>query len=238
MNEEFCDIKTGICEPSNINELYQIGTEVGTSKIELIYIGDPMCSWCWGISPSLIKLRDHFAKEGLPYKTLVGGLRPGGGDPWNSEMKSFLRHHWDQVNDRSGQPFGYKLFEYENFNYDTEPSCRAVVTARHLLNVSEMELFEEIQRKFYVDSEDPTQVNFYKSICQKFDVDFHKFEKFFNSDETKQETNREFILSRNWGIQSYPAVILRSENKLTYIAQGFSTFEDMKSNVSKSIMGT
>ena len=27
----------------------------------------------------------------------MGGLRPGGGDPWNNQMKTFLRNHWEHV---------------------------------------------------------------------------------------------------------------------------------------------
>ncbi|MFT4678397.1 MAG: putative protein-disulfide isomerase [Flavobacteriales bacterium] len=60
----------------------------------------------------------------------MGGLSPGGGDKWNSEFMGFLKHHWEEVNQRSGQPFGFDLFKLENFIYDTEPGCRAVVTIR------------------------------------------------------------------------------------------------------------
>ncbi len=51
------------------------------------------------------------------------------------EMKNFLKGHWEHVTQASGQPFGYKLMEREDFNYDTEPSCRAVVAARPLVGM-------------------------------------------------------------------------------------------------------
>ena len=40
----------------------------------IIYIGDPMCSWCWGIAPELDRLQ---AWTTLPFDVVVGGLRPG-----------------------------------------------------------------------------------------------------------------------------------------------------------------
>ena len=76
-----------------------------------------------------------------------------------------MKHHWQEVNERSGQPFGYDLFEKDYFNYDTEPSCRALVAARSMVKDNELEFFEAIQRKFYVDSEDPNETAFYASIC-------------------------------------------------------------------------
>lgn len=227
----YCDPKTGICTPSTTEELIDIGQNTMTEKQEIIYVGDPMCSWCWGISPTLIRLRDHFAKENVAFKVLVGGLRPGGGDPWDSKMKGFLRHHWEQVKERSGQPFGYKLMELDKFNYDTEPACRAVVAARPLVKEKEMEFFEAIQRKFYVDSEDPKKPSFYASICDEFEINYAVFLDSFESEALKQETMEEFNLNRRWGVKGYPSVLLLNNDQLYQVANGYTTFEEMKEQV-------
>ena len=39
---------------------------------KLIYVGDPMCSWCWGFAPEIESLADDY-----PIEVVVGGLRPG-----------------------------------------------------------------------------------------------------------------------------------------------------------------
>ena len=133
---------------------------------EIIYVGDPMCSWCWGISNHLKQLKDHFTH--FNFKIVVGGLRPGGGDAWDTKMKDFLRHHWEEVNRRSGQPFGDKLFQLDHFNYDTEPACRAVVASRKWMGDYEFDFYEAVSRKFYVENEDPKEAGFYQSICAQF----------------------------------------------------------------------
>ncbi len=86
----YCDPKTGICTPSTLKELSSIGSNSQSEKQEIIYVGDPMCSWCWGISPALTELRDHFAKEKIAFKVIVGGLRPGGGDPPTMTLKAIF----------------------------------------------------------------------------------------------------------------------------------------------------
>lgn len=224
----YCDPETGICTPSSLEELASIGTDPEGNKTEIIYVGDPMCSWCWGISPDLVKLRDHYRKEQVAFRILVGGLRPGGGDPWDDQMKSFLKHHWQEVNQRSGQPFGYDLFEKENFNYDTEPSCRALVATRSMVKDDELEFFEAIQRKFYVESQDPNETSFYSSICDEFKINFGDFVSRFESDEVKHETTNEFNLNRSWGVRGYPSVLLLHNDQLHQIAYGYSTFDRMR----------
>ena len=227
----YCDPETGICTPSSLSELENLGKGIIADKTEIIYVGDPMCSWCWGISPMLIQLRDHYQKEEIGYRIVVGGLRPGGGDVWDQKMKDFLKEHWGHVTEMSGQPFGYKLMEKEEFNYDTEPSCRAVVAARLLVQAKEMEFFEAIQRKFYVESEDPTSPNFYASICDAFDVNYGEFLSRFESPAVRQETEKEFSLNRQWGVKGYPSVILMHQDQLFLLANGYATFDQMRERI-------
>ena len=42
---------------------------------------------------------------------MIGGLRPESGPAWDEEFKEYLKHHWREVNKRSGQPFAFDLFE-------------------------------------------------------------------------------------------------------------------------------
>ncbi|MEQ9402427.1 MAG: DsbA family protein [Cyclobacteriaceae bacterium] len=233
----YCDPETGICTPSSLQELGAIGKKQHDHQ-EIIYVGDPMCSWCWGISPDLIKLRDYFISEKIAYRVMVGGLRPGGGDPWNDQMKNFLRHHWEQVHQKSGQPFGYKLMDLEEFNYDTGPACRAVVAARPLVKEKEMEFFEAIQRKFYVESEDPKENDFYQSLCTEFEIDFDKFLFRFESEDVKRETMEEFQLNRQWGIQGYPTILLLNNDKLYMIAHGYVKFEEMRERIEHQLQAS
>lgn len=224
-----CDPITGLCKAPAIQGEK---TEVEwTSNQEIIYIGDPMCSWCWGISPQLNALRRQGAKEGIPFRLVLGGLRPGGGDPWNDTFKDFLKHHWEEVNKASGQPFGYELFELEQFNYDTEPACRAVVTARELAPEKELDFYEHVQHYFYVKSQDPSTLEFYQPICEKLDLDYKKFSELFNSAEMKKATKADFVLNREWGIQGYPAVVLRNNDKLHMIANGYANVDQMWTNI-------
>ncbi|KYG85218.1 hypothetical protein AWW67_16025 [Roseivirga seohaensis] len=231
MKEEksFCDPETGECTPSELGE-FKAKPELNTDN-EIIYVGDPMCSWCWGISNHLKTLKSEYPQ--FKFSIVVGGLRPGGGEAWGDEMKKFLKHHWEEVTKRSGQPFGYSLFDKESFNYDTEPPCRAVVASRKWMGENELQFFESVSRKFYVDNEDPNESEFYRSICQEFNIPFEQFKQIFESDETKYSTHQEFQLNRQWGVKGYPTVLFKSGNQLFQINHGYTEFEQMQFVIEK-----
>ena len=62
----------------------------------MIYIGDPMCSWCWGFSPVLNKIRDKYSSK-VKFSVLVGGLRSGGSNPMDPSLRETIGQHWNEV---------------------------------------------------------------------------------------------------------------------------------------------
>ncbi|MGW8123038.1 DsbA family protein [Roseivirga echinicomitans] len=235
MKEEnqHCDTETGICSPADLGDFNPQAAQ--PSDKEIIYVGDPMCSWCWGISNHLKELKSHYPQ--YKFSIVVGGLRPGGGEAWDDQMKEFLKHHWDDVHQRSGQPFGYTLFEKEDFNYDTEPACRAVVASRKWMKENDLVFFEAVSRKFYVNNEDPSETEFYRSICEELNIPFNEFSKSFESDEAKYNTHQEFQLNRQWGVKGYPTVLFKSKEELYQINHGYTEFEQMKLVIDKIVAG-
>ncbi|MEL7002704.1 MAG: hypothetical protein AAFN93_08225 [Bacteroidota bacterium] len=114
-------------------------------KQEILYVGDPMCSWCWGIAPALIRFRDYCMGLNINFRVFVGGLSSGGNVRWDDSFKETLRRHWSQVAKRTGQKFNHELLSCHFFDYNTQPSCRAVVVARTLDQPCELDFLVAIQ---------------------------------------------------------------------------------------------
>ena len=225
--EVSCDPETGLCKMPEFSSNSNSKIDWKTDE-EIIYIGDPMCSWCWGISPHLNALQRYGQKEGIPFTIVMGGLRPGGGDKWDSKFKDFLKHHWEDVNKRSGQPFGFDLFKQENFNYNTEPACRSVVTVRTMAPQKVLRFYELVQSSFYVESNDPNQIEFYQPICKKLDINFEEFSQKFSSKEMRDATMKDFAQSKELGVSGFPSVIYRKKDQVSFISRGYSNYETMK----------
>lgn len=194
---------------------------------DIIYIADPMCSWCWGFAEEIHEIRNHITQKGLNFNILVGGLRVGGGQPWDDEFKKMIKHHWQQVTQRSGQEFNFDLFDLAEFDYDTEPACRAVVAARGIMSPEDvdsskmLDFFVAIQQKFYVGNQNPNIVEFYQSICQSLQLDYAAFKNLFESAEIKAKTAAEFDLVRRWGVTGYPTILYSDGQQMYIISSGY-----------------
>lgn len=234
MNEPECDSTTGICSPGESAGATS-NRAVAEDLETVVYSGDPMCSWCWGMAPTLHRFQRYCEDVGIPFRILVGGLRPGGGDPWNRQFREFLGHHWQEVASRTGQPFDHRLLERDSFEYDTEPACRAVVAARPLIEGTELPFFSAIQGKFYVDGEDPKEREFYRSICEQHGLEYDAFALRFDSDTVRHETREEFRLSRDWGVTGFPTVLVRVDGRSLPLVVGYGTFDDLERGLVRAI---
>ena len=197
------------------------------NQAKLIYVGDPMYSWCYGISDELNELVNHY-EDDLEVELVMGGLRPGGGDEWNEKFKIFLKSHWTEINHKTGKKFSYDLFDQENFNYDTEPSCRSVVTAIDMDKNKGLEFFKLVQEGLYFENKDPKDVAFYKPICDKLGLDFETFAQNFESNAMKTKTQDNFRRSAQLGVNSFPTILVQKDGQTYILSKGYQTFDQMK----------
>ncbi len=191
----------------------------------LVYLGDPMCSWCWGIAPELTRLT---AQVALPLRVVVGGLRPGpSADRMDAGTAARLGDHWRHVAERSGQPFDFGLLDDHTWTYDTEPACRAVVTMRRLAPEHTLGFFADLQHGFYAAGrllDDPTTL---AEVASHHPVDAEAFLEAWQSPEVIKETWRDFSWARAIGVQSFPTVVLEGDDGMRLIARGYTTAESM-----------
>ena len=69
----------------------------------LIYVADPMCSWCYGFGPELGAVADALPQSRI--EIVLGGLRAGYSQRMDPALKSTLLSHWQHVADETGLPF-------------------------------------------------------------------------------------------------------------------------------------
>ncbi|NLK65958.1 MAG: protein-disulfide isomerase [Campylobacteraceae bacterium] len=223
--------KDGLCQMP----AYDVKSKNNYNQDEktLFYIGDPMCSWCYGFFGELKTIHEFCTKNGIKFEIVLGGLRVGGGDEWNETFKSFLRDEWLHIGKKTGQKFSFSLFELDEFNYDTGPACLAVFIARKMFaenndnSLKTLEFFAEIQKAFYEENRDITKPQAYESICQSFDISFDEFCAIFNSARARQELYNDFIKASKLGVRGMPSLMFMKDGKTTQVAAGYSLAEDV-----------
>lgn len=223
-----CDPLTGVCSLPDAADDAAAQAKVEMKGV-IHYVGDPMCSWCWGISPAVHAAQAYAAQVGLGFEMTMGGLRVGGGDPWNDEFKAFLRTEWHNIHVKTGQPMSYKILDKASFNYDTEPPSRAFAIAQAMNSAGKLssqkllDFYTAIQRTFYVGGLDPKDADFYQAACTEVGLDFDVFAQQFDSAQARDQAAAHFLRARQWGVRSFPTILLQKGGQLKQIAAGYVT---------------
>lgn len=194
--------------------------------LEFIYVGDPMCSWCWGFAPVLDELQANFT---IPIRVVAGGLRPGpSAEPLNDQMRATLAHHWEQVAERSGQPFDHTFLQRnDGWVYDTELADTAVVTMRQLHSNQTLPFFFKLQSAFYAEGVDITDPVVYPGLLDGFDVDGDQFMKLLTSPEMKAKAWQDFAEARRLGVTGFPALLLDEGDRIVAASPGYVPAETL-----------
>lgn len=196
---------------------------------KLIYVGDPMCSWCWGFAPEIEALaEDH------PTEVVVGGLRPGPmAQTLDERLAAFLSHHWQQIAGRTGQPFDTAFLERrDGWVYDTEPAAIAVVTMREISEPLTLPYFTSIQRAFYAEGRDVTDFDVLTDLASALDVDAEAFRADLEQEGSKKGAWEDFSQARSWGINGFPTLVGGlTGDRLALLARGFTNAEVIRSRI-------
>ncbi|MGE5337059.1 MAG: DsbA family protein [Gemmatimonadota bacterium] len=187
----------------------------------LIYVADPMCSWCYGFAPELQALLDSFPDQTL--RLVLGGLRAYSAQPMDAALRASLAHHWRDVERVSGQPFDRSLLARTDFVYDTEPACRAVVTVRSTDASRAWPMFHAIQRAFYAQGRDVTRADVLAAIhAELTGGSSAEFEQQMGSAAMREATRTDFALAREWEVQGFPTLFAERDGHYALLAPGYT----------------
>lgn len=205
---------------------------------KFLYIADPMCSWCYGFSHELKQFLADI--PGAELDIVLGGLRAYNKQIMDADQRTMILSHWEKVRQISGLPFDMTGLDKPAFIYDTEPACRAVVTAKMLTDGMPTRInfavFQAIQQAFYADARDVTDevvladvavkaLNTYEN-SEVFDVE--SFLETLRSAESKDETRQHFQQIQRWGVRGFPMLLLVKEDGLHTLSSGFSKRDELK----------
>lgn len=190
----------------------------------LIYVVDPMCSWCWGFSPVIEEILRRY-RDQVTIEVLLGGLRPGNTDRFDDRRRAYILSHWHAVHERTGQPFNFKFHPEPSFIYDTEPPSRAIMVIRQLAQNKELAFLNSVQKAFYVKNKNVTDVEVLADLACTQGLDRDRFLQRFNDSAIKQSVWQEFDRARQLGVSGFPTLLALKGNDHISLMQGYQPLE-------------
>ena len=175
----------------------------------LIYVHDPMCSWCWGFRPNFENLCKQLP-AGLSVNRLLGGLAPDNDQSMPAELQSKLQDTWRRIQTRiPGTRFNFNFWRDCHPRRSTWPACRAVVVARQSDPSLESPMIEAIQRAYYLEARNPSDTDTLAALASQLGLDAVDFAIRLDAAETHDILEQEITQARRMGADSFPSLRLQ-----------------------------
>lgn len=200
--------------------------------MNLLYVADPMCSWCYGFGASLdALLREPGPAAPLQLAMVMGGLRPYTTEPVAPHFAQEILGHWKHVEAASGQPFCQPPDTPLNdpgFVYDTEPASRATIAVRTHWPRLVWRYFKTVQTAFYAVGRDITRPEILADAAESLGIPRQDFAVVFALDALREATRNDFQQAQDWGIRGFPAVIAEHAGEYHLVAQGYLSVDALR----------
>ncbi len=184
----------------------------------LIYVHDPMCSWCYGFETVR---RQLFAalENRMPIERLVGGLAPDSAEPMPSAMRQMLQQTWRRIEQViPGTEFNFEFWERCEPRRSTYPANRAVLAAREQGAEFDEIMTGRIQQAYYREARNPSDDETLIELAADIGLDAARFAATLESPRTRAALLDEIGRARALGADSFPSLIVATDDRLNRIA--------------------
>jgi putative protein-disulfide isomerase len=202
------------------------------NKPILWYFADPMCSWCWGFSPVISEVKKNYANQ-INIALVLGGLQAGESNALSDSSREEIFHHWHQVKETTGQDFLFENALPQGFIYNTEPACRAVITAGLIDATKMFAYFTAIQAAFYTKNQDVTQTSCLQQLAAECDINAEEFNRLFLDEKPHDSVQKSFQFTKKAGVQGFPTLILNKQEQLHVITRGYQDYAKISASLDK-----
>jgi putative protein-disulfide isomerase len=192
----------------------------------IYYVGDPMCSWCWGFAPVLQGVKDVIPAE-IPLVYVMGGLAKDSDEPMPQETREYIKGQWHLVTEQTGASFNWDFWEKCEPRRSTYPACRAAICAGLQQPDSVAGMFEAIQHAYYQEARNPSDFDTLTELAGEQSLDVARFAKDLVSDEAERALQEGFNVRRSLGVREFPSLVYKRGEDQTWLVKGWANKEDV-----------
>jgi putative protein-disulfide isomerase len=190
----------------------------------VIFVTDPLCSWCWGMAPDIARIRKTLSGR-MDFDFALGGINVGNAAPLRDSALPRFRALWEEVSAVTGQRFCGRLPSDPGFIYNSRPACAGVMAARMIRDAPPFDFLESLQRAFFLEARNVTSTNVMAGIAVECGLDETTFLETLASAEIGASVAIEMDGCRSYGTRALPAVLVETEVGRRLFAGGYVSYE-------------
>jgi putative protein-disulfide isomerase len=200
----------------------------------LIYVHDPMCSWCWAFEATRQKIFATMAGR-MQIRRMVGGLAPDSDVPMPESMRSMLQQTWQRIEQSiPGTRFNFEFWQKCSPRRSTYPANRAVIAAREQGHEFDSQMTARIQRAYYLEAKNPSDNSTLIELATDIGLDTQQFASSLVAVSTEQKLESEIRATREMGINSFPSLAVQKADRLSHIGLNYTDPEAMLREIEAS----
>ncbi len=187
---------------------------------KLLYIMDPMCSWCWAFSPTVAAIQHSFPN--LPVQFVMGGLAADSETPMPKEQQQTIRSIWQHIEVSTGTKFNYDFWTQCSPRRSTWRACRAVIVAEQLSPGSAAQMANAIQHAYYLNAQNPSDNETLIPLAESLGINASDFAALINAQSTQQKLQEHMAFARQLDVSGFPALRFVNGEKVIRLSDGYS----------------
>lgn len=192
---------------------------------QLIYVHDPMCSWCFGFS-KVYQLISAQLPENIGIIRLLGGLAPDTDEIMPESTRQMVQQNWRRIEQHiPGVEFNYDFWTKCQPRRATYPACRAVIAAREQGNEFDVLMTQQIQQAYYRQARNPSDNETLIALAGELGLDQDRFSAQLVAGQTHQQLLDEIATARAIGISGFPSLILQADDKFKSVSVNYTNVD-------------
>ena len=203
----------------------------------LIYCYDAYCGWCYGFSPVISKIAEVYGRQ-LHCEVLSGGMLLPQKPVHIGATAGYISQAYKTVEETTGIRFGTDYLWHINnpdesdWYPNSEKPAIALCIFKESFPEKQVAFAADLQYSLHDEGRDLTDNEAYRHLLEKYELDETDFYGKLKSDTYKQKAHEEFDLCRQLQVNGFPQVFIQvSESKIYSVAQGYTSYDDLKQRV-------
>jgi putative protein-disulfide isomerase len=201
------------------------------NKAKIIYVYDAICGWCFGFSPTMAKLKEHY-QDKIDFEVVSGGLKLGKGAGPIEVVAPYIKTSYPDVEKACGVKFGDAFvngtLKKGTMVLNSLPPAVALSIMKEKYPEKSFEFAGLLHKMYYVDGIEPENYEAYGTYAAKLGYDKTEFNKKMKDSTYINKAYKEFEYAQQLGANSFPTILLEKNGKIEILFNGFTTFDRAK----------
>jgi predicted DsbA family dithiol-disulfide isomerase len=191
------------------------------NKVTIEFFHDVICSFCFPMSYRMRQLQKLMPDVQIVHRSYALVKSAGDFDLMfgsRTAAKDEIMSHWEHANHNDDlHRFNISGMQQADFPFPTSMKGLLACKAAYFVagDAAYWDVFDNLQNALFVQNRNIEEVEIIEGCIRKSGIDFESWIKHYNSEETMDAVERDFLLVKQYNIQGVPALVINGNQQIS-----------------------